>query len=140
MQYNDHDRGKKILKHKGCPGYPGPDWLKDFIGRNKLSLKEATKLSVCRYNATKNPFIIYNYFDIVEETINKLGLADRPDLIWNCDESGMPSEPRKCRVVSAKGQKILQVNMHSFFRCILVPSASCLYRRCCIFYTLDCTW
>ena len=38
-----------------------------------------------------------------------LGLDDRPDLIWNVDESGLPHEPKKCHVISAKGQKTLQV-------------------------------
>lgn len=37
--------------------------------RNNLSLKEATKLSIARYNSTKNPFIIYHLYDILENTI-----------------------------------------------------------------------
>ena len=58
VQHNNHEKGKKVLKFKGRPGYPGPDWLKSFMDKNSLSLKEATKLSRARYNATKNLFII----------------------------------------------------------------------------------
>jgi len=38
-----------------------------------------------------------------------IGGEDRPDLIWNCDESGLPHEPKKCRVISLRSQKPLQV-------------------------------
>ena len=37
---------------------PGPVWISLYMKRNNLSLKEATKLSIARYNATKNPFSI----------------------------------------------------------------------------------
>ena len=67
VQDNDHEKGKKVLKFKGRPGYPGPDWLKSFMDKNSLSLKEATRLSCARYNATKNLFIIYNYFHLLEK-------------------------------------------------------------------------
>ena len=79
-----------------------------------LSLKQATKLSVPIYNATKNPFIIYHYYDILEETIERLNLRNRPHLIWNCDESGLPHEPKKCKVITGKGQKTLLVSFWDF--------------------------
>ena len=60
VQHNDHEKGGKKLKFKGRPGYPHADWLKSFLDENSLSLKEATNLSRARYNAAKNPFIIYN--------------------------------------------------------------------------------
>ena len=28
VQHNDHEKGKRVLKFKWRPGYPGPDWLK----------------------------------------------------------------------------------------------------------------
>ena len=34
---------------------------------------------------------------------------DRPDLIWNSNESGLPLDPKKCKVVSLKGQKTMQI-------------------------------
>ena len=74
-----------------------------------LSLKHATKLCKARRNATKNPFIINHWYDLLEKTISNQQLENRPDLIWNVDESRLPSEPKKCRVVSQKGQKTLQI-------------------------------
>ena len=38
-----------------------------------------------------------------------MGILDRPDLIWNSDESGLPHDPKKCKVVSLKGQKTMQI-------------------------------
>ena len=96
-----------VSKHDGRPGFPGPDWMTSYLKRNNLSLKEATNLSSARYNATENPFVIFHYFDILEEAIEKLKIRDRPDLIWNCDESGLPHEPKKCQVISEKGQETL---------------------------------
>ena len=106
----EYERGQMYLKYDGRPGFPGPDWMTSHLKRNNLSLKEATKLSSARYNATKNPFVIFHYFDILEKAIEKLKIRDRPDLTWNCDESAT----KKCRVISEKGQKTLQVSFSIF--------------------------
>ena len=90
----EHEREQKYLKHDGQTGFPGPGWMTSYLKRNLLSLKEATKLSFPCYNATKNPFVIFHYFNILEEAIEKLKIKDRLDLIWNCDESGLPHEPK----------------------------------------------
>ena len=82
---------------------------KQFHEKKNLSLKNATKLSKARYNATKNPFVIFHWFDLLEETIRKLGTVDRPDLTWNSNESGLPHDPKKCKFVSLKGQKTMQI-------------------------------
>ena len=108
------ENAKARLKYGGRKGHPGPDWVKLFMKRNNLSLKEATKLCVARYNATKNPFIVYHFYDILEQTINDLGIENRPDLLWNYDESGLPHEPKKCKVVSEKGQNTLQVSRRTY--------------------------
>ena len=116
VAYNDQERAKKVFKYKGRIGYPGPDWVNKFIKNNGLSSKQATTLSAARYNATKNPFIIYHFYEILESKIKELGIENRGDLIWNCDESGLPHEPKKCKIISARGQKTLQVRriLYSF--------------------------
>ena len=75
-----------------------------------LSLKHATKSCKARRNVTKNPFIINHWYDLLEKTISNLELENRPDLIWNVDESGLISEPKECRAVSQKGKKTLQIS------------------------------
>ena len=53
--------------------------MKQYVFENnfleKLSLKDASKLSKERHNATRNPFIIYQFYDLLQTTINELGLA-----------------------------------------------------------------
>lgn len=115
VEHNDHERGKKTFHYHGRPGYPGPDWLEKFMQNNHLSAKQATTLSTARYNATKNPFVIYHYYDLLGETIKKLGLEERPDLIWNCDESGLPHEPSKLKIISKRGHKTLLVSHKPIF-------------------------
>ena len=78
--------------------------------RNNLSLKGATKLSVAHYNATKNPFLIYQFCDILEKTLTQLGMKHRPGLVWNCDKSGLSHEPKKCKVTPKRGQNTIQVS------------------------------
>ena len=109
VNVNNHDRGKKMFNYKGLKGCRGPDWLKTFIKKQNLSLKNATKLCKARYNATKNPFIVNHRFNSLEETVKKLGIKDRQDLIWNSDESGLSSEPRKCKVISLTGRKLCKL-------------------------------
>ena len=81
---NEHEQGKSVFHYKGVQGCPGPDWLNSFMKKQNLSLKNATKLCKARYNATKNPFVIFHWFDLLEETISKLGIGDRPDLKKRC--------------------------------------------------------
>ena len=42
--------------------------------------------------------------DILEKVVFDLSLQERPNFIWNIDESGLPSEPNKCKVISEKGE------------------------------------
>ena len=103
VQYNDSADAKTRLRYKGNEEYPGPDWTSLFLEKNNLSLKDVSKLTVARYSVTKNPFIINHYYDILEESIQKLGPQNHPDLIWNMDETGLHYEPKKCKVISEKG-------------------------------------
>ena len=112
--HNGTENAKARFEYRGRKGHPGPDWVKLFMNRNNLSLKEATKLCVTRYNATKNPFIVYHFYDILEEAIKDLGIENRPELLWNCDESRLLHEPKKCKVVSEKGQNTVQVSQRTY--------------------------
>ena len=62
-------------------------------------------ISCARKAVTSNPFVVYNFYDVLEEQI--VGLF--PEQIWNCDESGFPSDPKRCKVVSASGKVAYRV-------------------------------
>ena len=76
-------------------GRPGRDWFQAYMKRNGLSLKKANMISAARKSATSNPFVIYDFFYQLEEIIKKQNL--QASQIWNCDESGFPNDPHKCK-------------------------------------------
>ena len=90
---------------------PGKEWIRGFMNRNKLSLKKATMISSARKSATENPFIVYDFFDVIADIINKHKIP--PTNIWNCDESGFPHDPSKCLVISVKGEVAYKVTCGS---------------------------
>ena len=90
---------------------PGKDWIRLFMNRNKLSLKKANMISSARKSATSNPFVIYDFYDVIEKIIKENNLG--PKQIWNCDESGFPHDPSKCMSVTVKGQVAYKVTCGS---------------------------
>ncbi|XP_029348308.1 jerky protein-like [Acyrthosiphon pisum] len=90
------------IKNSFSKGIPGEDWWLGFARRNNLSIK---KPQIVEYSRKKvcDPFIIYNYFDILHKTIKELNLENKPDRIWNLDETSFCLDPSKTKCVGAKG-------------------------------------
>ena len=82
---------------------PGRTWTKKFFKRNKLSLKKASMICISRKSNTANPFVIYDFYDKLQFILDS-----NPDItaenIWNCDESGFPTDPAKSKVVGPTNQ------------------------------------
>ena len=65
-------------------------WWKNFKGRHpKLSLRMGDATGHVRMNATTAENLT-NYLDLLEEILDKHGLKDHPERIYNMDESGVP--------------------------------------------------
>ena len=64
-------------------------------------------ISTACKSATANPFVIYDFYEQLEEIVKTKNLTGKQ--IWNCDESGFPNDPLKCKVVSVKGQTAYKV-------------------------------
>ena len=86
---------------------PGRDWLQAFLKRNNLSTKKANMIRSARKSATVNPFIIYDFYNVLEKVVHEKKF--KPEQIWNCDESGFPHDPQKCKVVSVKGKTAYKI-------------------------------
>lgn len=80
---------------------PGDDWWLLFSKRHRLSLKAAEPLEHSRENQ-KNPFVVYGFFDLLEGVIADAQLSDKPQQIWNCDETSFCHDPSKTKVVAPK--------------------------------------
>ncbi len=70
----------------------------------EISLRKGDSFSTAREKMTSRE-VFKNYFDLLQETLDKYNLKDKPSQIYNCDESGMPLEHKPPRIVSAKGTK-----------------------------------
>ena len=49
--------------------------------------------------------VIKDYSDLLDETLTKYKLTDKPAQIYNCDESGMPPEFKLLKIIAGKGPK-----------------------------------
>ncbi|KAB0790628.1 hypothetical protein PPYR_14930, partial [Photinus pyralis] len=85
-------------------GIPHKDWLTAFMRRQNLSVKNPENIEIARRKSI-DPFLINQYFILLKETVDKLGIADKPQLIWNLDETSFCSDPSKTKVVGKKGAK-----------------------------------
>lgn len=85
-------------------GFPGDDWFINFKSRHDLSVKKAQSVEAVRKKNT-DPFIIYDYFEKLQEVLSELKLETKPDKIWNLDETSVCMEPSKTKVVGAKGKR-----------------------------------
>lgn len=84
---------------------PGHDWYKGFCKRQKMSLKKMEPLEKARKINTSDPFLIYNFYDLVEQNIKDLSLEDKPNHIYNLDETSFCSDPSRIKLLSGVGQK-----------------------------------
>ena len=51
---------------------------------------------------------IDRYYDLLEETLKTNGIYNDPTRIFNCDETGVPLNPKPLKVVGEKGAKSAQ--------------------------------
>lgn len=86
-------------------GRPGHDWYKNFCKRH-ISLKKREGLEKARKLNTSDPFVIYEFYDLLEREIKVLQLEDKPSHIYNLDET---SDPSRIKMVSGIGQKAHRV-------------------------------
>lgn len=94
------------IKHQFKNGVGGRRWFEGFLKRNpELSIRAPEPLSygrLMRFNKTT----VASYFTLLEETLEELELKDRPELIYNVDESGLQlcyGKPSK--ILAEKGSK-----------------------------------
>ncbi|XP_018020256.1 uncharacterized protein LOC108676651 [Hyalella azteca] len=88
---------------------PGLDWVYSFLKRHGLCLKKGGQMQLARKTVTSDPFIIYGFYDLLEKVINDLGIANRPQCIYNLDETCFPTDPSKTKTIGTKGVKTVRV-------------------------------
>ena len=96
---------ERVLASRGIMRSVSAGWWSSFISRHpKVALRTPATLSLARAAASDRD-ILDNYFDELECTLEENGLLDKPCLIFNMDETGMPLDPKPLKIVTQKGHK-----------------------------------
>ncbi|CAF3621241.1 unnamed protein product [Rotaria sp. Silwood1] len=95
------DLGKTI-----SPNSTLRDWFSGFMRRwsNELKLKKTEKLEKVRSNACRQE-TINNWFEHLRNVFKKFNLFNRPEALWNVDESGFLDDPGRRSVVIKRTTK-----------------------------------
>lgn len=93
------------MRSRGNETSVGRGWWNRFRARHpEVTVRKGQPLSKCRMAATDRQSI-NEYFDLLEDTLTKNGITDKPANIFDCDETGMQLDHRAPRVVVPLTQK-----------------------------------
>ena len=70
-------------------------------------------MQLARKNVTSDPFTVYGYYKILEKEVERLGLKDKQECVYNCDKSGFPIDPTKRKHSGTVGRNHLSNYFHS---------------------------
>ena len=88
---------------------PGYDWLDGFMKRHKkeLTVRQPEQLKVTTVRSSANQVIFNAWFELLHTTLIENDLLDKPERIYNVDESGFPLDPKRLKVIAEKGAQNL---------------------------------
>ena len=96
---------QRVVESKGLNVKVSDGWWKLFMKRHgTLTLRTAEPLSYARAVCSQ-PEILNHYYELLHQTLIEHDLADKPNQIFNLDESGMPLDPCPPKVITQKGVK-----------------------------------
>ena len=102
-----HDYLKNNNKSHLFPGgVPGDDWWRGFLKRNsQLSLRKPQALQIARAQSSTQEVIDHWFNNILKPMMEKTGVTDHPERIFNADETSFSLCGRPQRVVTKRGAK-----------------------------------
>lgn len=116
---SDGDIGRYLRCHcQFVDRTPSNHWVTIFMKQHHLSLVVPSPIERKRKEAASDPFLIYEFYDLVESEIERLQLLDKPSHINNVDESAFCTDPKRGKVVSEKGvstHRTTAGNLRKFF-------------------------
>jgi len=96
---------QQMLNKKKIEANVTNGWWERFQSRHpNITTRVAVPLSVARAKAS-DPVVLKGYFDMLEECLKENKIFDKPGCIFNCDESGIPLNPRCIKVIDHVGSK-----------------------------------
>ena len=109
---------------------PGQDWVSKFLHRHNLTLKKGGQMQLARKALTSEPFVIFGFYDELEEEMRNLGIEGRSECIYNLDETGFPTDPSKRKTIGTKGAKTIKLT-HGANRENITVLATCCEDSSC---------
>jgi transposase-like protein len=84
---------------------PSLDWIYAFKSRwsHQLTKRRPRNISPLRAKAGDKE-IVDHFFDLLNATLTELNLHDKPNRIFNCDETGYSCDPSKRRIFCRRGE------------------------------------
>ncbi|KAL2095647.1 hypothetical protein ACEWY4_007795 [Coilia grayii] len=100
---------KGIRGFSAAKGKAGYKWFRSFLKRNRnIGIRKPEALSASRA-AGFNPTVVEAWFQQYRETVDRLGLRNVPDHIWNCDETGLQDHFLSSKVVAEVGSPCFEI-------------------------------
>ena len=97
---------QQMVEDKGvilAQGQVTNGWWERFKQHHpSIVLRSAVPLSNARALASDQE-VINRYFNILEDTLKDNDIFDKPNCIFNCDETGMPLCPKSFKIITSKG-------------------------------------
>jgi hypothetical protein len=87
---------------------PSDEWVTDFMSRHHLSLRLPSMQEKVRKEAASDPFFIFEFYNILKNELDNLGILKKTSHIFNCDESAFFVDPVRGRIVSELSQFFIQ--------------------------------
>lgn len=94
------------LKSRFKHGKPTKDWYYGFVRRwkEKLKIMNSTHLEKLRADGVTE-VTVDTWFTKLHTILSKLDLFDKPQQVFNCDESGFRDDPGKKKVLVSRDTK-----------------------------------
>lgn len=70
---------------------------------HQLKQKSPRLLEFKRRVNTSDPFLIYEFYNLLEKTVEELGLHDKPSHIYNMDETGFFWDSKRVKGIVPQG-------------------------------------
>lgn len=85
----------------------GPHWLRSFLERHpELSIRQAEGLSIARAQGL-NRGEVNKMFDLLLNVMTEHNLLDKPDKIFNIDETGVQLNNSTGKVIATRGARVV---------------------------------
>ena len=96
---------QSIVNAKHLNAEVSSGWWARFKKRHpNLSLRTAAPLSIPRLQA-QDPDMLSSYFSELEKTLRQYKIFDDPNSIFNCDETGIPLNPKPMKTIHERGSR-----------------------------------